>query len=312
MKASTTFLVLACSLIINENFGDKIVEKTVESDNENSFVAVAIGEILEKFYAEENHRVDVLCFPCKNRKLFDLSNEIPKKDKNEITFKVVKASEKTQINVSTIMLFDTKADHNRFAMQMTFDWDLTAEKFHSIYYPGLSRDVQRTPDNLAYKNVNYIENTNKTHLTLFTFEYFTEKHCGKPQKKMVNFFSKTTQKWLKNENFFPDKFKNFHGCIRNYGRPHRHFMNEPPRKGKKFGGQYYEMNKAIAKKLNISSRYWFCPLNVTANNFFCVNNSSISLALVLQLFYVTYSHRSLVVLHPFNFKNNAGFLIPTG
>jgi hypothetical protein len=310
MKVSIVFLLLACSLIIKENFGDKTAVKNNKSE-ENYFVTLAIGEIIEKFYAEDNHRVDVLCFPCKDKKFFDLLNEIPRKGKNEITFRVVKAKEKIQINGSTIMLFDTKADHDKFVMNITFDWDSTVDKFHIVYYPSYA-NVETVLGRLAFKNVNYIGNNNKTHLALFTFEYFIENSCSLIQRKIINFFSKITQKWQKNDSFFPDEYKNFHGCAVNYGRSTIDVMNLPPRKGNKFGGQLYELNEAITKKLNVQSSYWYCPLNMTIGGFVCVENPSIQLVMVFSLYYINEPHESLRVLQPFNFNNVAGFLIPPG
>jgi hypothetical protein len=194
MKVSISFLLLVCLLIIEENFGDKTIGKDDKSDNENRFVAVAVGEIFEKFYVKENHRVDVLCFPCKNRKVFNLLNEIPKKGKYEISFKIIKTNVNLRINGSTIMLFDTKADYDNFTMRITSDIFSTVDMFHIIHYPGSSQNALRIPTNLADidKNLIYIENNNKTHLTLYTYEYFTKKYCARPQKKIINFFSKTT------------------------------------------------------------------------------------------------------------------------
>jgi hypothetical protein len=96
MKVSILFVLFASALIIKENFGEKSVGKNKIKSDEKSSVATAIGEILENFYSIKDHRVDILCYPCKTTKSAVLFNEIPKNIKTEVAFRAFKPNEKIQ------------------------------------------------------------------------------------------------------------------------------------------------------------------------------------------------------------------------
>jgi hypothetical protein len=159
---------------------------------------------------------------------------------------------------------------------------------------------------MMYKNINFIEYRNKTHLSLFTFEYFIKNRCDKIRTSTINFFTKSTRKWEKNDDFFPDKFKDFHGCELNFGKKENNYGNFAPKKEEQFGGNLYEINEAITKQLNIKSKYLMCPVNKTLNRNVCPRNPE----MFLQTAFINSPYYTQ--LEYFDFDNYAGFLIPPG
>jgi hypothetical protein len=310
MKVSVLFVLFATALIIKENFCEKSVEKNLKSD-EKSSVAAAIVEILEKFYSKKDHRVDILCYPCKTTKSAALFNEIPKYVKIDAAFRVFKPSEKIQINASTIMIFDTKADHDKLMDKMKFDKFATNEPYHLIYYSDMKQKGLKITTESKYENINYIQDLNKTHLNLITLEHFVGKKCDKTQPKAINYFTKSIRKWKKNDEYFPDKFKDFHGCEFSFGKEFNDINNFAPSKHKKFGEKNYEINEAITKKLNIKSKYLTCPRNKNTREKVCPN-ARVPEMFLETAFLFQYNYKNDTQLESFNFDNYAGFLIPPG
>jgi hypothetical protein len=213
------------------------------------------------------------------------------------------------------MIFDSKADHDKLMHKMKFDKFATNQQYHIIYYPELKQKGIRFTEESKYENINYIQNLNKTHLSLSTLEYFVGKNCNEVWAKTINYFMKLTRKWKKNYDFFPDKFKDFHGCEFNFGRESNDNNNKAPSKGEKFGGQNYEINEAITKKLNIKSKYLMCPLNITNNKIdnVCPKIFPREPEMMLRTSFIILNNNSnYTQLVYFDFDNYAGFLIPPG
>jgi hypothetical protein len=303
MKSSNLFVLLAFA-VIKEN-----VSGSIKKNDKNSFVASAFGEIIEKFYEKIDHRVDVLCYPCKNMTSAYLLNEILK-HQMKVAFRVFKPAKNIQINASTIMIFDTRSDHEIFVKNISFDLFSTTEKYYIIYFPKSKSNQHEIIPNMKYKNFNYLTNFNRTHLMLFTMKYFNKIKCNRTLTEIINLFNRTNLKWNKNEDFFSDKFKNFNGCPLNFGRKTFSLQNAAPTKGKKFGGEIYEMNEAIAKTLNIKTNYVDCPLKGSK---VCNKTYTLEPEMHLELAFISnYNYSSLEQLVSFNFENYEGFLIPPG
>jgi hypothetical protein len=165
MKSSILSVLFALAVIINKNLAGSI-----KKADKNSFVASAIGEIIEKFYENNDHRVDFLCYPCKTTKSIDLLNELLKHNKN-VTFGVLKPRKSIRINNSTIMIFDIYQDHKMFVTNISFDLYSTTEKYNVIYYPEMEENEKMMSIHMKYKNFNYLGDFNETHLSLLTFMY---------------------------------------------------------------------------------------------------------------------------------------------
>jgi hypothetical protein len=308
MKSSNLFAFFALAVIIKENLAGSI-----KKNGEHSFIASSIGEIIEKFYGKNDHRVDLLCYPCKTTKSVELFNEILKHNTN-VTFGVLKPGKSVQINTSTIMIFDNENYHVMFVRNISFDLLSTTEKYYVIYYPKLKENQILMYINMEYKNCNYLSNHNKTHLELFTHTYYNKNKCDLIWGEAINFFNKAEKKWQNETDFFPDKFRNFNNCPLNYGRENSvgQFEATDPRKGQKFGGDFYEMNEAITKQLKIKSNYVLCPRDESTRIYVCNKTHPIEPEMYLQIWYVPTSTQSEEQLVSFNFESYAGFLIPPG
>jgi hypothetical protein len=307
MKSSNWFAFVALAVITKEN-----LVGSVKQNGENSFIASAIGEIVEKFYAKKDHRVDLLCYPCKTTKSVDLLDELLK-HKTNVIFRAFSPIKNIEINASTIMIFDKKSDHVVFVTNISFDLFSTTEKYYVIYYPGLLQRQIRMVKNMKYKNFSYLSNHNKSHLSLFTFTYFNKDKCNQTLFKTINVLNKTGKKWENDEDFFPNKFKNFNNCSLNFGKEHlTHRKTAALKKGQTFGGELYEMNEAIAKQLNINGNYVHCPRAETTGRNVCNKSHPFEPEMFLKLSYVPTYNNPFEQLVSFHFESNAGFLIPPG
>jgi hypothetical protein len=85
-----------------------------------------------------------------------------------------KSNENIQIDASTIMILDSKTDHDKLLDKMKFDKFATNEPYHLIYYPEMTRNGIKITAESKYKSINYIQDLNRTHLGFLTFEYFHE------------------------------------------------------------------------------------------------------------------------------------------
>jgi hypothetical protein len=317
MKSSSWFALFACAVIIKENKAG-LIKQTMNQTDENSFVASAIGEIIDKFYAKKDNRVDLLCYPCRTAESADLLNEILKINQKQVTFCVIKPRENIQINNSTIMIFDTNEDHNMFVKTLSFDLFSTRENFYIIYYP-LSSGVVSTfqmSENIKSKNFNYVYNYNEKNLNLLTYTLFNEKNCNSFTSERINFFNKTLKMWKDNNTFFTNKFKNFNGCPLSYGKTSSvNSGDAAPTKGAKFGGALHEINEAITKHLNIKNIYVDCPINKITKRRVCDVPFPVipMLDMFLEVWHIPdYFHPDHIQLVSFNFDYYAGFVIPPG
>jgi hypothetical protein len=90
-----------------------------------------------------------------------------------------------------------------------------------VYYPNANaEDIVKlfpfSPSNAIAFSASYILDTDSYDLSLSTIFYFSPQNCRKAQMIRVNSFSKNELRWYSN-GFFPNKFKNFHGCSLNFG-----------------------------------------------------------------------------------------------
>lgn len=203
------YFMIFVAVLISGNFCEKI-------PSNYSLVSDAIDGILHEYFANETHKIDVVCVSEKldlqNEKLVDraLHNK-----NNAFTLKVSKFAEssKIKLNTSSIVVFDSTEKFQK--MKSKIDW----QTHPSVRYPHLVhilnanlRDLQQTKfeNDFSIDKVDFIINTNKS-IELVTSFMFSEHACMKNQLQTINKFDRKLMKW-ETSNFYPNKYKNLHRC----------------------------------------------------------------------------------------------------
>lgn len=112
-----------------------------------------------------------------------------------------------------------------------------------------------------FYNVDVLTTSNISKIELATFMPFSEGKCEKPTTEVINQFNMTARKWV-NENFYPEKFKNLHGC------KFKHEItqaNTVKQSNGKIGGREIDMIDVIGKILNFTSDHKHLKLFGTLN-----------------------------------------------
>jgi hypothetical protein len=122
-------------------------------------------------------------------------------------------------------------------------------------------------------------------------------------------------KW-KNETFFPDKFNDFHGCTLNFGKVMLKANEKRRKKHEKFRDADYEINEAMAKKLNFKTKYLLCK-SINTTNDICKlkNNKSVKIETAMEARFAQrlfFENDTKIQLAPFVFNGYSGFFIPPG
>lgn len=281
---------------------------------DKNLIARAVSEMLVKFYAKFNPRVDVLCFNCRSFEAADLIDKLLKQPRSEKTpLKVVQAGYRTpwnfRLNSSTFLIFDNFKDYSFY--HNVANWKPfrgTNELYHLVYIkPNKNKQLKTEIHHALHPNIGFLLD-NHSKVDLVTFMYFSKDICKRHQST-INTFSKTDQKW-ENENFFPQKFSDVHGCSLNYTFRwrKREFTIIKGSEGKQFEGSTYELHKAIAEKLNIDAHYYMLYWNENNQDWdYAKHPSSTNLDVGYSLIY----HSNVVQLETLDYTE-CGFIIPPG
>lgn len=226
--------------------------------SETSIVAKAISEIFIKFYGQNDHRFDILCFNCQTHDSKDLVSEVNQRVSGQTRpFSVINVNNLAtwhyQLNISTLLVFDRFEDYCNFKGKVEWKTKYNSNQVYHLVYilePTLSL---KAPKNSKFINIDFIVVVNRSTIELATFIYYSEENCDDPQLKTINIFSKTKRKWI-NEDFFEKKFSNMHGCRLNFGYmadPGKFYLN----KRGNMEGTIFKIHETIAIKLNIAASY---------------------------------------------------------
>lgn len=232
----------------------------VQSDN--IFKAKAITEIAEKFYAKNNHRIDILCFNCKSYESSNLIDKIVGRvQRQTLSFKVVGIEYQKKIEyeltTSTILIFETLKDYNFFSSAVEWRHKTSTLQLHHLVHILSKSTVNKPPTDIKSIDIDFLDDVSETSINLSTFIYYSKQHCNKPQLTTINTFSKTHGKW-KNNDFFPRRFSNMNACPLDFSVEYKPksfemvFQNEKW----KYSGSIFEIHDSITKKLNINVVYW--------------------------------------------------------
>lgn len=125
------------------------------------------------------------------------------------------------LNTSTLLTFDSLVDFGEF--EGSIEWQTHKEKRHKhlVYIHNASiGDLTLSTQTKGKKGFDidktaFLFDGTEESFNLATFLMFTEKKCRENQILVINRFKKNTLTW-ESSNFYPNKYKDFHGCPLTY------------------------------------------------------------------------------------------------
>ncbi|CAG9811245.1 unnamed protein product [Chironomus riparius] len=183
-----------------------------------TLISQSICVAIEKFYSIYSRNVDIIDF---NGSQSELIGEILQNLNNSMTVTVYKMNNSRKVIESqTILLFDKFDSLNNFNMQDAIDIKFINPIRLLVYCVNSSElEISSLKTDLVTPPYYYfliIGNSSK--INLWTFENQKDLLvCHENQTLVkINEFSSSSLTW-KNNKIFPNKYKNFHGCVMNIG-----------------------------------------------------------------------------------------------
>jgi hypothetical protein len=202
MKVQKFSLILAVFVLVNSQSNEKV----------DLTVLKAITGVMTSYFAPHEPKVDVIFSGPKSE---DLAEKILQEKPMEVSVRVIKLDDIQRIEPApSIVLFDSGEHYQRSVFQtsptnMEGDWPTRL-----IYVPKTGKaDILEiwSEAKFGFENENFISIVNTTTVDLVTGFRFSPGECNSIQYRAINQFSTNNMKW-QNENFFPEKYENFHGC----------------------------------------------------------------------------------------------------
>ena len=189
--------------------------------DQSSVVPYAINEMINEHFTKLTAtwpgNVDIVVIGEETREVTRLINKLLSIKSFEVKIKVKNAKlsgdKKFMLNDSSIVLFDSAQNFKAVAAKLIWVPDPRKRIQHLVHVPGLkTSDISETiDDGFEIDHVNFLMNEDKKSIELVAGFMFTEHACRELQFKSINHFDKTTRKW-ENSIFYPEKYRNFHGC----------------------------------------------------------------------------------------------------
>jgi hypothetical protein len=206
MKISVIFLCLLVSFSVN----------CYISYNETSLVVAAINGILTQYHVKNQvSRIEIKFLGKFGSSAETIVDKLVSSLPFELSYSVTTSLTVDYSNAATIFIFD-----NIELFKSLESW--TERQFigyegewhqHIVYAPGLNVELiqEMFVENSGISEVAFLTSYKGSSIELATSHWFTSKKCNDNQIKTINRFSRKTRLW-ENNNFYPDKFKNFHNC----------------------------------------------------------------------------------------------------
>ncbi|KAG5669463.1 hypothetical protein PVAND_017350 [Polypedilum vanderplanki] len=254
--------------------------------SESLSVTKAMIDVIREFYIGNNLRFDFIIYG----KLTSHMNEV-------ITEVIKEISQDFFVNIQQFVNGNYKIKLEQSAVIFTESIENLHEFHKNTYHLEKAKNSLRFTDK-HFKFLIYIEQFEEFNLkvdqiisppmwfyefylvnifkfvTLYALDLYSEDSCGKLSPKVLNFYSKDSQKWNKKLEKF-DHFRNFHGCIlstvvdfgpnwylnvnksenKKYFQAIEVFKTEIAHGNFKYSGLIHEIMETVAKKANFTLHY---------------------------------------------------------
>lgn len=189
-----------------------------------SLAVPAISEILTQQPLNNSWQIDVICCGKKGGKSENLIAKLlsNKRIQNVITVSKCEKgkSGKLSLNTSSVVFFDESKDFVVLSENIKWQNKRRTRHKHLVYIAnGTKADIPPMSDGFSIDNVNFLVNETEASIELVTSYMFSERKCRSIQLVTINVFERATMRW-ENQNFYPEKYRNFHGCNVTLGYTH--------------------------------------------------------------------------------------------
>lgn len=178
---------------------------------------LALNALIQEYFVKHSPKIDLICFGEKTSQSYAKVDEISTNFNGSIVMQMSRGSEnmyKSKINSSSLLLFDSIENFKNEVKQITWQTRKDLRNKHLILIHNASKsDIARNlPDAFSIDCVNFLVNANENSSELVTSYAFTSNACKTNQLKIINRFERSIMRW-KNSDFYPEKYKNFFGCL---------------------------------------------------------------------------------------------------
>lgn len=176
-----------------------------------SLIPFALKAILREL-VKSSPEIEISCFGEK-QKSEKLINQLLRNLSDSILFSVPKANERAnKLSKSSILLFDSAAEYRKVSPGIMWQSNENVRHKHLVSFPNARvRDIANVQDGFDIDNVNFLIDESDISVKLVTSFMFTRRECRSNQFVTINSFKRDTMRW-ETSTFYPDKYRNFHGC----------------------------------------------------------------------------------------------------
>lgn len=194
-----------------------IYAKHLRKIKTKSVVSNAISSSLNE-YSKKNSFVDVdlIFFGVKSGKSENLVSEIlcTKSYLNVLNLSKVSPETpwKNNLNKSSILIFDSVKNFEIFRDKIVWQTNNATRHQHLVHIPNVTiDDLEKIQNGFSIDNVNFLMNETEESIDLVTGFMFSSNKCRSNEFVTINRLTKSTMQW-DSSIFYPDKYRNFHGC----------------------------------------------------------------------------------------------------
>lgn len=190
----------------------------------SSLATQAINGILEQSPMKDLWRIDVICHGQENGKSEKIIKNVLKNLKVPMVVQISTGGSdnpwRNWLNTSSILLFDSREEFNKLKNRISWQNARRTRHKHLVHIiNGSTSDIENITDGFQIDNVDFLINESEGSIELVTGFMFTSKKCRSNQSVTINNFKRSTRRWA-SKIFYPDKYRNFHGCNLTLGYHH--------------------------------------------------------------------------------------------
>lgn len=207
MKASKVFWLLLFYFVMIQSVKLKF----------KSLALNAIKTIIDEYFSANWPEVDVISYGRKSEKSEEIVEQLLKLGNKTKAFKVLNNGREnfwsSRLNASSILVFDSMKIFKEFKNKIVWQTNNATRHRHIVQiFDAKAEDLAMIQaDGFAVDTVSFLSDETEQSIDLITTFMFSPNACRTNKLLKINRFSRSKMRW-ENSNFFPEKYKNFHGC----------------------------------------------------------------------------------------------------
>lgn len=180
----------------------------------NSVVPYAISEVLKEHFAKFHSHIDLVYYETETASSKNLIDSIMRM-KGSTVVKLLTGErsneDKYMMQSPSIVIFESVKEFKKISRIIGWQASPTIRLQHLVYVPNITaREIEDVPEESFYDSVSFLVNETEKSIVLATPYMFTQRMCRSNQLVTINRFN-SSMRW-ENTTFYPEKYRNFHGC----------------------------------------------------------------------------------------------------